>query len=196
LVVKDLFMTVYLSKKTQKAPYFLLISVYRKFVSNYTKNMKTSIKHVIVATIATPLFFLSCNKEGTNPGTNTQKAMAETRIWHKQTAWSGGADYVKKDSRATYTQYYGNNCVGIYAGQTTYAGTAHFSRVNNGKVTISITLSDGWKLTPGKESIKIQGYTSAPKGQPVPEQFTYKGNNLTVEVNASNYYGIQLEIQE
>jgi hypothetical protein len=149
-----------------------------------------------VATIAAPLFFLSCNKEGTNPGTNTQNAMADTKSWQKEIAWSGGTEYTKKDSRATYTQYYGNNCVAIYAGQTTYAGTAHFSRVNNGKVTISITLSDGWQLNPGTESIKIQGYTSVPKSQPVPEQFSYKGNKLTVELKAYNYYGIQLDVRK
>ncbi len=157
--------------------------------------MKTSIKHVIVAAIATPLFFLSCNKE-TDSGTNTQKAMADTRSWQKKTAWSGGAEFVKNDGRATYTQYHPNNCVAVYAGETSYAGSAHFSRVKNGKITISITLSDGWELTPGKESVKIQGYTSVPKSLPVPERFAYKGNNLIIEVNASNYYGIQLEVRK
>src|SRR5690349_14501683 len=113
------------------------------------KYMKISIKHAIVALMATPLFFLSCNKENLKPGINTQ---ADARSWQNETAWSGGAEYVRNNVRATYTQYYPNNCVAIYADQNTYAGTAHLSRVSNGKVTISITLSDGWELTPGKES--------------------------------------------
>lgn len=162
--------------------------------------MKTSIKHVIVASIATPLFFLSFlsySKDGITPGTNTQTALADTRVWKTETAWAGGAEYTKKDSRATYTQYYpNNNCVAIYAGENTYAGTAHFSRVKDGKVTINITLSDGWELTPGNESVKIQGYTSAPKGRPDPEKFTYKGNSLTVEVDVASYYGLLLEVRK
>jgi hypothetical protein len=157
--------------------------------------MKTPIKHVIVAALAAPLFFLSCNKEGTL-GTNTQKAITDTRVWQKVTAWSGGAEYVKNDNRATYTEYLPNNCVAVYAGESSYVGTAHFSHANNGKVTINITLSDGWQLSPGKESIKIQGYASKPKGQPAPEQFAFKGSDLTVEVNASNFYGLQLEVQK
>ena len=197
--MKDLFLLLFLSKKTQKALYFLLDTVCRKFVSNYTKHMKISIKHVVVAIIAAPLLALSgytSYKAEANPGTNTQGNMAEAKARQKSIAWSAGAEYVKKDSRTTYTQYYANNCVAIYAGQTSYAGTAHLSRVSNGKVTISITLSDGWELAPDKESVKIQGYASAPHSQPVPEQFTYRGNNLIVEVDASNYYGIQLEVQK
>lgn len=145
--------------------------------------MQASIKHIIVAVIAAPLF-LSFNKEEISTGTNTQ---ADTRSWHKETAWSGGAEY---------TQYYPNNCIAIYTSNNSYAGTAHFSRAHDGKVTISIALSDGWELTSGNESIKIQDYASQPKSRAVPKQFAYKGNNLTVEVNASNYYGIQLEVQK
>ena len=164
--------------------------------------MKTFLKDSILAVMAISLFFLSYGKQVTTMGTNTQDGMGaadnllDNRCWQSADAWSGGTNYVGKGSDAMYTQYYSNNCVALYAGETVYAGTAHFSRVSEGKVIVTIALTDGWQLAPGNESVKIQGYTKAPKSIPAPGQFTYKGKELTVEVEASGYYGIHLDVRK
>ncbi len=129
-------------------------------------------------------------------GESSSAYTCDTRCWQEETGWSTGCKYVDKGSWATYTKYQAYNCVAIYAGQNMYAGTAHFSCVNNGKVTITITLADGWELAPGNESVKIQGYSTAPDSKPSPGKFAYKGSCLTVEVCASCFYGIHLDLRK
>jgi len=71
-----------------------------------------------------------------------------------------------------------------------------FPAVAEGQVTITISLEDGWELDPSEtESVKIQGYSNAPSGNPAPGRFTtYNGNNLTVTVPEFNFYGIHLDV--
>lgn len=112
-----------------------------------------------------------------------------------ETAWATGSRYVSQGNWATYTEY-AEGTVNIYAGQSMLAGTATFSAVVDGKVTITINL-DGWALQDVSESVKIQGYDAAPSGNPAPGQFTtYKGTALTVTVPAYAFYGIHLDVRE
>lgn len=54
-----------------------------------------------------------------------------------------------------------------------------FSAVGGGMVTITITLNEGWRLKAGIEAVKIQGYTSAPSGNPSPGHLRLiKGNRF------------------
>lgn len=110
-----------------------------------------------------------------------------------ETAWSAGSGY-PGGNWATYTAYT-LDPVTIYAGQEYKAGTVTFSEVNNGTITISIVLNEGFELAEGGETVKIQPYSSAPTAKPSPGLFSIKGNLLTIEnVPAANFYGIHLDV--
>jgi hypothetical protein len=169
------------------------------------KYMKSTLK-LTLALIASPFLFQSCCPETVTPSkavkqevSGSQEGMnytCNTKCYQEETAWSTGCDY-SKSGWATYTKYNAYSCVAVYAGQNNYAGSVHFSCVNNGKVTITITLCDGWELADDAESVKIQGYSSAPSGKPAPGKFTtYKGNELTIEVDAACFYGIHLDVRK
>jgi len=117
--------------------------------------------------------------------------------WIGETAWAAGTRYVQKGNWATYTPYVADNTVILYAGQTRVAGTVNFSQVVDGKVTISITLNEGFRLKDVNESVKIQGYDAPPPAEnPQPGHFTtYKGEELVVTVGAFAYYGVHLDVE-
>lgn len=112
-----------------------------------------------------------------------------------ETAWAAGSRYVAKGNWATYTPYV-EGTVDLFAGQTIDVGDVSFSAVNDGMVTIIITLSGDWILNPyTDEAVKIQGYDAAPSGNPSPGLFTtYKGNDLTVTVPAFAFYGVHVDV--
>jgi hypothetical protein len=116
--------------------------------------------------------------------------------YSEETAWSNGDRYVTRGNWAMYTEY-AEGSVSIYAGQHHLAGTATFSAVEDGMVTITIALADGWSLQDnGDNNVKIQGYADAPTGTPSPGRFTtYKGNDLEVTVPAAAFYGIHLDVR-
>jgi hypothetical protein len=83
--------------------------------------------------------------------------------------------------------------VNIYAGQTTFVGTATFTRLN-GNTSIVIDLEPGVTLN-GSEAVKIQGYNKAPSGNPAPGRFTtYKGGLPVPTVKYFKYYGVHLDV--
>lgn len=124
-------------------------------------------------------------------------------FWKGETAWaangytSGTLRYINQGNWATYTAYSGSEkSVTLFAGQTMNAGTVDFSAVSGGMVTITITLNEGWRLEEGDEGVHIQGYSSAPSGNPSPGLFTtYKGNSLSIMVPQSNFYGVHLDVE-
>ena len=85
----------------------------------------------------------------------------------------------------------------IYAGRNYLVGTATFSEVVDGKVTITLAALNGARLQDIAEPVKIQGYVSPPPANnPSPGLFTtYKGNATTITVDAYAYYGIHLDVQ-
>lgn len=116
--------------------------------------------------------------------------------YQDETAWSAGSRYVAQGNWATYTPYEADSTVDIFAGQTYLVGTAHFSEVVDGKVTITLSALNGARLQDVAESVKIQGYDVAPSGNPAPGLFTtYKGTETTITVDAYAYYGIHLDVQ-
>jgi hypothetical protein len=124
-------------------------------------------------------------------------------VWKGETAWaangntSGTLRYINRGNWATYTAYSGSaKSVTLFAGQTMNAGTVAFSDVSGGMVTITITLNEGWRLKAGDEAVKIQGYDSAPSGNPSPGLFTtYKGNSLSIMVPQRAFYGVHLDVE-
>lgn len=111
-----------------------------------------------------------------------------------ETAWTFGPEYAVGGNWAMYTPYMAGGEVDIYAGQKKIEGAkAVFSAVNDGMVTITITLNN-WALQNVSESVKIEGYATAPIAEPSPGLFTYKGTALTVTVPAYAFYGIHLDV--
>lgn len=135
-----------------------------------------------------------------------------------ETAWSDGLPYNprvctinQKNGKETctgggnwalYTPYNGDEkTVEFLAGQTLKAGTVTFSAVDSGQVTITIAIDSGWRFKPVAENVKIQGYTTAPSGNPAPGQFTThkgqaSGNQYPVTVAAFNYYGVHVDVEK
>jgi hypothetical protein len=113
-----------------------------------------------------------------------------------ETAWTAGTRFVQRGNWATYTAYDGHaKTVNIFAGQTHWAGSADFSAPVDGKVTIKITLNEGWSLQEGDNSVKIQPYSSTPPASnPSPGRFQYKGTSLEIEVDEAAFYGVHLDV--
>lgn len=125
--------------------------------------------------------------------------ICEEVVCSTETAWAFGPRYVTRGNWATYTPYVANSIVTIFAGQTTNIGTAHFSAVVNGEVTITINLTNGWAFDDVPSALKIQGYAVAPSGNPAPGQFANHfdsdGSSESVTVPAANFYGVHIDAE-
>ena len=120
----------------------------------------------------------------------------EEQCYQDETAWAAGSPYTSRGNWATYTSK-NAGVVTLYAGQTLVAGSVALTVNGNGTVTIAITLNAGWSLQDVDEPVKIQGYTTAPSGNPSPGLFTtYKGDDLIVTVPEYNYYGIHVDVRK
>jgi hypothetical protein len=119
------------------------------------------------------------------------------KCWDNETAWADGDSY-GGGNWATYTEYVEDATVTLYAGQSNNAGSVHFSAADEfGFITITITLANGWEFQDVNETVKIQGYNSAPSGNPAPGNFINKCNSCTsIKVPATNYYGIHLDVRK
>lgn len=115
--------------------------------------------------------------------------------YQDETAWASGSRYVTRGNWATYTAYQVGT-VNLYAGQNQFAGTATFSAITNGNVTITINLNSDWSLQEVSNPVKIQGYSVAPTGNPSPGRFANKGTSLTVTLPYANFYGIHLDVRK
>jgi len=81
----------------------------------------------------------------------------------------------------------------IWAGQFTDVGLVTYDPDLN---TISIRLTDGWRLQDVDSPVKIQGYNVLPSDTPSSGWFTtYNGRKTTVRVAPYKYYAIRLDVQ-
>jgi len=105
---------------------------------------------------------------------------------------------------AFYIVYAGveETCV-LYAGQKPTDMTVTLTPAGEGKVKMVFKNifeiapeNDGkWVFQDTTAAIKVQGYETAPSGNPAPGQFTYyKGRELEIVVDAANFYGIHLDV--
>jgi len=119
--------------------------------------------------------------------------------YEDETAWAAGTRYSTKGNWATYTQYVAGRTVDLLAGQSLLAGTVTFSAVVDKMVTITIELNEGFSFQDTLETVKVQGYSVAPSGNPEPGQFAYKldasGTTAEITVRASNFYGIHVDVR-
>lgn len=124
-----------------------------------------------------------------------------------ETAWAAnmgpGTDrYTKKGNWATYVTYTGGTkTYNLYAGQTTYVGTAKVEPSGAG-VKITVDLIDGWDYAENGANLKVQHYTSKPSGNPSPGLFashtTCTGDPCMTgtipKPAATTYYGIHVDV--
>lgn len=132
------------------------------------------------------------------------------------TAWGAGSRYLTRGNWGTYTAYEPNKTVNFYAGQTKLAGTVNFSAIVGGKVTITITLNEGWRfrMKPANDvegkyanNVHVNGYVVAPvQITPIPGTFpsakVAEGSSTTIEVPAYtltgeqyNFYGVHAAVE-
>jgi hypothetical protein len=122
-----------------------------------------------------------------------------------ETAWAANGDvageflYVEQGNWATYVEY-AEKPTPLFAGQTINVGTVHFSAVQDGEVTITITLAAGWEFEDVPENLKVQDYEFAPSGNPAPGQFAHKktcdaaSNTCSIKVPENNFYGVHVNV--
>ena len=80
----------------------------------------------------------------------------------------------------------------IYAGQYEMIGGSVYWNDTN----LIITLGNNWYLKQVNEPVKVQGYNTLPPERPAAGLFTlYKGTNLTVPGDGSQYYVIHLDVE-
>jgi len=127
-------------------------------------------------------------------------------LFQGETAWAANAGagtlrYTPKGNWATYVVADASGkTYNVYAGQTMYVGTATLSAVSGGSVTITIDLVDGWDYASGGgANLKVQGYASAPSGNPAPGRFAHHVTCTTdpcttPAIPANSYYGIHLDV--
>jgi hypothetical protein len=127
-------------------------------------------------------------------------------LFQGETAWAANAGagtlrYTPKGNWATYVVADASGkTYNVYAGQTMYVGTATLSAVSGGSVTITIDLVDGWDYASGGgANLKVQGYGSAPSGNPAPGRFAHHVTCTTdpcttPAIPANSYYGIHLDV--
>lgn len=132
-----------------------------------------------------------------------------------ETAWAAGEPYGDQGNWAMYVPYDGKKLeVDLIAGQNMIAGTVTFSDPVDGKVTITITLNEGWifyyDLDPEADpvedekdnNLKVQDYAEAPSGNPAPGLFDSKTFIEYGEVEGSivvpenNFYGVHLDLAQ
>lgn len=128
-----------------------------------------------------------------------------TYEFDEETAWAFDSyDHEYGGNWAKYIQYNGEPLTVIFlAGQKETDMTVTLTPAEEGKVRMVFAgiaeiapENDGaWVLRDVKDAIKIQGYDTAPSGNPAPGQFnTYKGRELDIIVDAANYFGIHLDV--
>lgn len=127
----------------------------------------------------------------------------ECTNWQTESAFAGEA--IGGGNKGWWFSYDGDGVETIWAGQNINVGTVEY--ISGGEMVI--TLKDGWELNPIKlnketgeetentEPVKIQGYTTLPSDRPAAGQFTtYKGTELTPEVDEYAFYVIHLDVRK
>jgi hypothetical protein len=135
----------------------------------------------------------------------TLKVNVQCMIFKGETAWAANGNvplefrYTNKGNWATYVQY-AEKCTTLFAGQTIPVGKVCFSAVSGGKVTIKVKMTAPWEYEDVSQNLKVQGYATAPKGNPAPGLFANKKtcdptlNWCKIAVPANNFYGVHVNV--
>ncbi len=86
----------------------------------------------------------------------------------------------------------------MFAGQNIAVGSVVFSDPVDGEIEICIYLEEPWEFEDEEENVKIQGYISAPSGNPAPGLFDWKdyadpdSDSFCITVPENNFYGVHM----
>lgn len=118
------------------------------------------------------------------------------KCYVKSVGWTDGTLYAPQSKCwGTYVTYSPGLTDDLIADDTEVAGTVHFSAINDGEVTITININEGYIANSDVKFTKIQGYDVAPTTKPHPPNFTtFQGKSLVVTVPAYNFYGVHLNL--
>jgi|GEM_PF-7021364 hypothetical protein len=154
--------------------------------------------YALIAVLFTAFLTFSCAKEEITVGDeDDKKEQKQEECAEEETAWAAGVRYINPGNWATYTAYDGTEkTVPLFASKDINIGTVKFSAVANDSVTISIAFVADWGLQAGEETVKVQGYETAPSGNPAPGLFKYKDNDLSFKVKSAKFYGIHLDVRK
>ena len=138
------------------------------------------------------------------------KVYVECVEFKGETAWAANANepleyrYQDPGNWATYVSFVGFEVSGktttLFAGQTIDVGTVTFSAVDEGFVTITLSLSGAWEFADAADNLAVQDYDSAPSGNPAPGLFDHKMDceadlsTCTIVVPANGYYGVHANV--
>jgi hypothetical protein len=130
----------------------------------------------------------------------TEEVCEEVYDCSNETAWTEGDRYNsnQRGNWATYTEYVSGATVRLVAGQSKNAGTVTFGEIVDGFVQITIQLNAGWCFDAVAQNVKIQGYSTAPSGNPSPggfaHKFTVTGSSWSGSVPSSAFYGVHVDV--
>jgi hypothetical protein len=126
-----------------------------------------------------------------------------------ETAWAAGLEFNPDNGWAMYVPYDGEEkTVDLMAGQHMDAGDVTFSAPDNGWVTITISLEDGWVFyydaddDEQDENIKVQDYSVEPdaSASTAPGLFDWKAAadvsdaSFTISVPENNFYAVHVDL--
>jgi hypothetical protein len=150
----------------------------------------------IVETNQTASATLKVNVQCVFPGSN-ETAWAANGVTPGELRYNTG----KNGNWATYVDVReGAKTTKLFAGQTIDVGNVVFSAASGGEVTITVTLTGGNQYQAVAENLKVQGYTTAPSGNPSPGKFANKmtcvaaTSTCTIPVPAANFYGVHVNV--
>jgi len=135
----------------------------------------------------------------------TLKVNVQCFVFDGETAWAANGAvplelrYTNRGNWATYVEY-AEKTTTLFAGQTIVVGTVSFSAVDDGQVTIGVTLTGDWEFEDVAENLKVQDYASAPSGNPEPGLFAHKKtcepdlSTCSIVVPANNFYGVHVNV--
>jgi hypothetical protein len=135
----------------------------------------------------------------------TLKVNVQCLVFDGETAWAATGEvplqlrYTNRGNWATYVQYAPKTTT-LFAGQTMPVGNVTFGSADDGLVTITVNLNDGWEFEDVAENLKIQDYATAPSGNPAPGLFAHRktcdatSNTCSIEVPANNFYGVHVNV--
>jgi hypothetical protein len=129
-------------------------------------------------------------------------------VFDGETAWAANGNtplqlrYTNRGNWATYVDLGStpaDKTTTLFAGQTLNAGSVEFD-VQGINTVITVSLGAAWDFEDVGENLKVQTYTSAPRGNPEPGLFTYKktcdeaASSCAITVPTKRFVGVHVNV--
>ena len=135
----------------------------------------------------------------------TLKVYVQCFIFKGETAWAangnaaGSLHYTDRGNWATYVAF-AEKTTTLFAGQTIPVGQVTFAGLGDGSVRITVGLFANWEFEDVSENLMVQGYATAPSGNPSPGLFADKKGcdssaaTCSIDVPANNFFGVHVNV--